>query len=86
MNRHLRDLALRLCAAAGLLAGFLYGWHHQAHVVCRPHPAAPNTIASCANHSLTAIATPWGLALGGGLLIGSTLGLLLALGLKPKTA
>ncbi len=86
MNRHLRDLALRLCAAAGLLAGFLYGWDHQAHVVCRTHPAAPSTITSCANHSLTAIATHWGLASEAGYSSEAALGLLLALGLKPKTA
>lgn len=86
MRPHLRALALRICTAIGLVAGFIYGWHHQAHVTCTSHGAAATSISRCTNRSLIAIALHWGLALGGGLLLGGLVGLLLALSFKPAAA
>jgi hypothetical protein len=86
MRPQLREVVLRISASLGLVAGSLYGWNHQAHVTCNSHGSAATAIGRCTNRSLIAIGLHWGIALGGGLLLGAVVGLLLALSLTPKTA
>jgi hypothetical protein len=99
MVRALSDAVLRVCLGAGAIGGLLWGLHHQAHPTCqaarypRHHHhhihALGADITHCVGHSLNALITRWGLALGGGILLGLLAGVLAVLllrGLKAALA
>jgi hypothetical protein len=86
MRPLIQETVVRLFAALGVVAGAAYGLYHQAHVSCSSHGTAATVIGRCTNRSLIAIGLHWGIALGGGLVTGGVLGIVLAVGLRPRTA
>lgn len=78
------ETIVHACAALGVLGGFLWGWHHQAHPTCENHGTAAEALNRCTSTALSAIATHWGLALGGGVAIGGGVGVLLAITLARR--
>jgi hypothetical protein len=80
------EAVLRGFAALGVIGGFLWGWRHQVHPTCSNHGTAAVALNRCTSTALGAIATHWGLALGGGVAIGGGIGLLLAITLTRRPA
>ena len=82
-----RELLMRVCAAAGLLAGMWLVLH-------RPAPAVPAScetsqtaqIGACFNDMLLDAALPYVLSIGAGLLLGGFFGWLLGTALTPPDA
>lgn len=77
---------LRFFAALGVVGGLLWGLHHEPHITCSARGTAAIAINRCASTSLTTLVVHWGLALGGGLLIGGTVGVAVVLVLRTRSA
>jgi hypothetical protein len=77
MREAIREGILRLSMVGGVLVGLLWGWRDQVHPACSHHGPATTLLERCTNHSIGVIAGHWGVAIGGGVL----LGLLVALGM-----
>jgi hypothetical protein len=79
-----RELLMRVCAAAGLLAGMWLAMH-------KPAPAVPVScettgkaqLGACFNEVLFSAALPWVLSIGAGLLVGGFVGWLVG-GMLPR--
>jgi hypothetical protein len=79
LRAELREAVLRGCAAIGLAAGLVWGLEHQVRPSCSAVGRAGSALNRCTSHSISVIATHWGLALGGGFVAGGLVGVLLAL-------
>jgi hypothetical protein len=82
-----RELLMRVCAAAGLLAGAWLAVHKPAPAV----PASCETshtaqIGACFNELLFSTALPYVLSIGAGLLVGGFVGWLVGTALTPPDA
>ena len=68
----------RAFTATGVALGFLWGINHPPHVVCTTDHRASTELGQCLGHVMLTQSLHWGIALGGGMLIGACTGLLLA--------
>ena len=84
MKRTIADLLLRLGSVAGIAIGFLLGFRNQPHLHCSDHGSAGAVINQCTSHVLSRLVVHWGVFLGGGLLLGATVGLLAGLMIYPR--
>ena len=85
-TRGTAEMVVRGFAALGVLGGFFWGWHHEVHPTCSNHGTAALALNRCTSTALSSIATHWGLALGGGVAIGSAISVLLAVTLARRLA
>jgi hypothetical protein len=80
LGRELRDIALRVCLAAGLLGAVWWGIKHPEHVNrCSTHGPANEAFEHCTSSTIAAVALHWAAIIGGGLAVGVALALALAL-------
>jgi hypothetical protein len=84
-NPRVTEWVLRICAGLGVIVGLFWGLHHEPRVACSARGTAAAAINRCTTNSITAIGTHWGIALGGGLLLGGMVGVIVALLLRVRT-
>jgi hypothetical protein len=75
----------RVCSAFGVLAGLWWGIEQEPHVLCSHNRGTANELNQCTSHVMGSLIVHWGLALGGGVLVGATIGLLLARRIRPPS-
>lgn len=84
MRRHIADALLRACSGVGVLIGALLGHRHQPQLHCAAHGGSSTALDRCTSHVMSGVVLHWGIALGGGFLVGATAGLLAVLVIRPR--
>lgn len=82
-RRELANVVFRGCSALGVLAGLWQGIGHQPHSVCAHGRGTTGGLSPCTSHVMGSLIVHWGVALGGGMVVGATVGLLLARRIRP---
>lgn len=81
----LAEVAFRGFSMAGVLSGLFWGLNHEPHVRCARDRGTSEALNQCTSHTLSDLAVHWGVALGGGALVGATIGVILARIIRPHT-
>jgi hypothetical protein len=68
----------------GALLGVWVGFKHQPHLTCSHHIDAAKGLNHCTTHVIWGLVLHWGVALGGGVLIGAFVGALIAVMIRPR--
>jgi hypothetical protein len=85
MRRELAAVMFRGCGAAGVLLGLWWGIENEPHLHCADNSGTASGLNRCTSHVTSGLVVHWGIALGGGVLIGATVGLVLAVLIRPRS-
>lgn len=83
VRSELADIVFRGCRALGVIVGLWWAIGHQTNAACSRPRGIPNEVDRCTSHGMGTLIAQWGVALGGGMLLGATVGLLLARRIRP---
>ena len=86
LGRELRDLVFGACSIAGIVLGGKWAAHHQyVPHACPSAPRGHSLLGQCVATTLSQVLQAWLVPIGIGLIIGASVGLALAVMIRPRT-